>query len=98
TSEVQPCIHQLGSEIKIRDPNNNETLFTYNAAHQLLTTTDPLGHTTTNTYNDAGTLTSVTNRNGMRIDYSYDAAGRVTQENWFDVNGNPVDTLTYNFD
>ena len=34
----------------------------------------------------------------MRIDYSYDAAGRVTQENWFDVNGNPVDTLTYNFD
>jgi YD repeat-containing protein len=51
--------------------------FTYDAAGELLTTTDALGNVQTNTYDKLGNLASSTDGRGAKWTYGYDLLGRL---------------------
>lgn len=66
------------------DPDNNETVFTYDASTgNLLTTTDPSGKVTTRTYYSSGSkiglLKDVTDPNSNKITYDYDDFGNLSK-------------------
>ena len=56
------------------------TTYTYNAAGNVVTTTDALGHVTTDTYDAMGRVTSETDAAGNVTEYAYDAEGRQVEE------------------
>jgi YD repeat-containing protein len=76
-----------------------DTLYGYDDADNLLSTTTPLAHTTTAVYNAAGEPTKVTDHTGRFTRASYDLAGRVVSA----VSGqgstyvNPVATTAWDF-
>ncbi|MGC8634204.1 MAG: RHS repeat-associated core domain-containing protein [Candidatus Limnocylindrales bacterium] len=59
------------------NPAQYTTGFAYEAANDLVATTDPLGHVTRTAYDPAGNRTSVTDPNGHTTTYGYDAANHL---------------------
>ncbi len=81
------------------------TSYTYDAAGNMLTTTDPQGGVTTNTYDAAGRLLTTTDPRGNTSSYSYDALGQLVQTVYpdgstageaYDANGNLVASIDQN--
>jgi RHS repeat-associated protein len=60
------------------DASGQVTTYGYNAAGQLVSSTDPLGHTTQFQYNTTGDLTHIVDANGITVESrSYDAFDRI---------------------
>jgi len=59
---------------------NYTTSYTYDAAHNLLSTKDPLGRTQSVTYDANGDTDSFTNANGTTATRAYDQNGQVVKE------------------
>ena len=49
-------------------------------------------------YDEEGNLTKTIDRIGRRIEFDHDHAGRATEERWYDVNQDLVQTLTFGYD
>jgi YD repeat-containing protein len=90
-----------GLPASIIDPNNNTTIFTYDAANpgQLTAVADPLGNTVRYAYDASGRLQSVTDAKGATTGYGYDLADRISSvtdplgsltRTYYDSNGNLV--------
>ena len=66
-----------GNLTEMRTPLNTNTLFTYNAYGQVLTSTDANGNTTTYTYDNYGNLISQTDALGNTNTMTYNIAGNI---------------------
>jgi RHS repeat-associated protein len=75
------------------------TTYSYDAADEVLSTTDPLHHAATNTYDANGNLASTTDPSGHKTTYTYDRdnertvttrSDATTLTNTYDANGNVV--------
>lgn len=60
------------------------TLFAYDGANRLVSSTDAEGYTESYQLDANGNRTRVTNKLGGKIEYSYDALGRLTHE-WLEI-------------
>jgi RHS repeat-associated protein len=87
---------QDGNRASETDPDGNTTSYTYNAAGQVLTSSNALG-TTTNVYDDAGNLLSTTDTLGRVKTYSYDG-NRVSTATWYNSDGTVANLLVYCYD
>ena len=87
-----------GNEIKLTDPDSNQTTWQYNAFGQVtVETRGVLGPSEHRYYDAAGELMQTTDRDGRAITYTYDGVGRETSEDWYasvDSNGDPVGSPT----
>jgi YD repeat-containing protein len=87
------------------NPDDYDTLYTYDAAGRLLTETDPLGHTTTYDYDAVSNQTSVTDANNHVTTYTYDTDNQKTSttlplgRQWtyaYDPDGHPTTVVDAN--
>ncbi len=85
--QVEPRGNVLGA-----DPDDYDTLFTFDAAGRMLTETDPLGHTTTHVYDNVGNEVSVTDPRGKTTTSTYDGRNRLLTTTAPDTG---VTTFTY---
>ena len=95
TSFARTWIYQYdsGNLICTIDPNNYQSLRSYNANGLLASETDANGHTTKYIYDPQGNLTDVNDALGNITHYTYDAVGRVLTKK--DARGN---TTAYSYD
>ncbi|MEK6373631.1 MAG: RHS repeat-associated core domain-containing protein [Acidobacteriota bacterium] len=70
-------VYQYGLLKKVRDANDNETSYSYNASRDLTATTFPDGAAETY-YTSNGTVLAKTDRNGHRFAYAYDGFARLS--------------------
>lgn len=59
--------------------SSQATTFGYDAASNLVRTTDPLGNARTTTYDASGQVLATTDADGVRSSFGYDVAGRPTK-------------------
>jgi RHS repeat-associated protein len=72
TKEVEPRGNVQGA-----NPDDYDTLSSYDAAGRMLTSSDPLGNTTSYTYDTVGNRTAVTDANNHTTSYAYDGQNRL---------------------
>jgi RHS repeat-associated protein len=73
TKEVEPRGNIQGA-----NPDDYDTLYTYDAAGRMLTETDPLGNAITYTYDAVGNRMSVRDARNNTTTYAYDGLNRLT--------------------
>ena len=84
---------------QLRDPEQNNTYWTYDGAGRVKVETNALTRTRNYTYDAASRLTERIDRLGRKIVYEYDAAGRNTAEKWYAPNTNDlVRTISFSYD
>ncbi|MEV0148423.1 MULTISPECIES: RHS repeat-associated core domain-containing protein [unclassified Nonomuraea] len=79
-------------------PNNKSTIYTVNAASEVVTETDPVTNTSTFDYDLTGRPAKTTNALGNSLTADYDLAGRLIGLKNQDKNGATVKTRGYGYD
>ncbi|MFJ3539051.1 FG-GAP-like repeat-containing protein [Streptomyces sp. NPDC090109] len=82
-----------GNQTKVTNALGKSTTASYNAANQLVTSTDELGRTTRTDYDVLGRITKVTNPENTVTSYAYNTVGDLATRK--DPNGH---TTTYSYD
>lgn len=70
----------LSALLNVNPNGDRTTSFVYDAAGNLVSTTDPLGHAEHYTYDALGNKQSFTNKNGFQWTYDHDPQGRLILE------------------
>ncbi len=68
------------SEIRFVNGRTVTTVFIYDAANNLIFSTDSLGRKTANVYDSQGNLTSTTDAQGKVTEFEYDPSGNLTRQ------------------
>ncbi len=90
TKVVAPAGNEPGA-----NPDDWDTVYTYNDNDQVSQVEDPLGRTTSYTYDHDGLLTTSTDPKGRTATYSYDADGHLLTEQGPDPD---IDPASYTWD
>ena len=86
----------VGNLISLKDPENNETKFTYDNLNRLKTETNALDDARSFEYDLNGHRTKRTDRNERVVEWFYDNLGRMTKEKW--EQGATDRELTFGYD
>jgi len=70
----------------------------YDARNRLTSEKNQLGAIRSFVYDAVGNRIATTDRNGRKLSFIYDALNRQTKENWLNSSGNPIWTITSNYD
>ncbi len=93
TPEVTNYWHDAaGNQVKLQDPDTNQTTWQVDAFGHAIQQTNPLG-TSHYAFDAAGELVQSTDANGRPIVFRYNGVGQKTEEDWYnpvDGGGNPV--------
>jgi RHS repeat-associated protein len=79
------------------DPNGHQTTSSYDAAGNLLSTTDALFHKTSYTYNAFDEPLTMTDPRGIVTTYTYDSNGNTLSKTVTGVFGSPIEPTTYTY-
>jgi RHS repeat-associated protein len=83
---------------KLTDAELNETTWIYDGAGRVRSETNELGHARAFTYDAYGRLEEKIDRNGRTTRYEYDRLHHLATEKWYLFGGDPLRTITYDFD
>ncbi|WP_163834534.1 LysM peptidoglycan-binding domain-containing protein [Spartinivicinus ruber] len=87
----------LGRKVQVTDPLGQVTQYQYDDQQRTLSVTSPGGHTVKTWSNQHGEALKVQDPNGNSKQYQYDAAGRLTKTEFFDAQGNLLQTSEKQF-
>ncbi|MCA9166627.1 MAG: VCBS repeat-containing protein [Planctomycetales bacterium] len=96
--EISFTYDASGNLLSLTDPVENTTSWEYDALHRQITETNVLGDSRSFEYDEVGNQVRTIDRNGRRRDFAYDNLNRQTAEEWFDLEGNLVRTLSFGYD
>ena len=98
TGETVTKYDKAGNVLEVTDPEQNTTSFTYDNRNRLTSETNELGDSRSFDYDSLGNLIRTSDRNNRVTEWTYDALNRPQEENWLDSIGNPVNTISLDYD